>query len=153
MRKVPNDQLPLFLSATSYHFFSSSDRRICFTSSAIQLASYHLRLFLCLIILMEYPRHQYLGQSYLTFLSLTFQKLIHFQKLRLVHYYETSNTPLLRDLKWINFNSILRLNSEFLMYKNLYVSADSNVKKINFGLRNKVSQRINRNGPDVHLGY
>ena len=28
------------------------------------------------------------------------------------------------------------------MYKNLYVSADSNVKKINFDLRNKVSQRI-----------
>ena len=28
------------------------------------------------------------------------------------------------------------------MYKNLYVSADANVKKIKFDLRNKVSQRI-----------
>ena len=37
------------------------------------------------------------------------------------------------------------------MYKNLYVSADSNVKKINFDLRNKVSQRIIRNGSDVHI--
>ena len=35
------------------------------------------------------------------------------------------------------------------MYKNLYVSSDSNVKKINFNLRNKVSQRITRNGSDV----
>ena len=39
------------------------------------------------------------------------------------------------------------------MYKNLYASADSNVKKINFGLRNKVSKRITRNGPDVHIDY
>ena len=39
--------------------------------------------------------------------------------------------PLLRDLKWINFNSILLLNEASFMYKNLYVSADSNVKKIN----------------------
>ena len=30
------------------------------------------------------------------------------------------------------------------MYKNLHGSADSNVKKINFDLRNKVSQRITR---------
>ena len=36
------------------------------------------------------------------------------------------------------------------MYKNLYVSADSNVKNINFDLRNKVSQRITRNDSDVH---
>ena len=36
------------------------------------------------------------------------------------------------------------------MYKNLHVSADSNVKKINFDRRNKVSQRITRNGSDVH---
>ena len=35
------------------------------------------------------------------------------------------------------------------MYKNLYVSADLNVKKIYFDLRNKVSQRITRNGLDV----
>ena len=48
-------------------------------------------------------------------------------------------TPLLRDLKWINFNSILRLNEASFMYKNLHISADSNVKKINFDLRNKVS--------------
>ena len=39
------------------------------------------------------------------------------------------------------------------MYKNLYVSADSNVKKINFDLRNKVSLRITRNGFDVHIDY
>ena len=39
------------------------------------------------------------------------------------------------------------------MYKNLYASADSNVKKINFVLRNKVSQRITRHGFDVHLDY
>ena len=51
-------------------------------------------------------------------------------------------TPLLRDLNWINFNSILRLNEAEFMYKNLHVS--SNVKKINFDLRNKVSQRITR---------
>ena len=47
-------------------------------------------------------------------------------------------TPLLRDLKWINFNSILQLNEASFMYTNLYVSADSNVKKINFDLRSKV---------------
>ena len=41
-------------------------------------------------------------------------------------------TPLLRDLKWINFNSILRLNEASFMYKNLHASADLNVKKINF---------------------
>ena len=39
------------------------------------------------------------------------------------------------------------------MYKKLYASADSNVKKINFDLRNKVSQRITRNGSDVHIDY
>ena len=39
------------------------------------------------------------------------------------------------------------------MYRNLYVSADSNVKKIYFDLRNKVSQRITRNGSDVHIDY
>ena len=61
-------------------------------------------------------------------------------------------TPLLRDMKWINFNSILRLSEASFMYKNLYVSADSNVKKINFDLRNKVSQRTTRNGSDVLLG-
>ena len=35
----------------------------------------------------------------------------------------------------------------------MYVSADSNEKKINFDLRNKVSQRITRNGSDVHNIY
>ena len=39
------------------------------------------------------------------------------------------------------------------MYENLNVSADLNVKKINFDLRNKVSQRIARNGSDVHIDY
>ena len=62
-------------------------------------------------------------------------------------------TPLLRDLKWVNFNSILQLNEASFMYKNMYISADSNVKKINFDLRNKVSQRITRNGSDVHIDY
>ena len=62
-------------------------------------------------------------------------------------------TPLLRDLKWINFNSILQLNEASFMYKNLYVSADLYVKKINFDLRNKVSRRITRNGSDVHIDY
>ena len=62
-------------------------------------------------------------------------------------------TPLLRDLKWINFNGILRLNEASFIYKNLYVSADSNVKKISFDFRNKVSQGITRNGSDVHIDY
>ena len=62
-------------------------------------------------------------------------------------------TPLLQDMKWINFSSILRLNGASFMYKNLYVSADSSVKNINFDLRNKVSQRITRNGSDVHIHY
>ena len=62
-------------------------------------------------------------------------------------------TPLLRDLKWINFHSILWLNEASFMYKNLYVSADSNVKKINYNLQNKVSQGITRNGSDVHIDY
>ena len=61
--------------------------------------------------------------------------------------------PLLRDLKWINFNSILRLNKLSFMYKNMHVSADSNVKKINFDLWNKVSQRITRNSSDIHIDY
>ena len=39
------------------------------------------------------------------------------------------------------------------MSKNLYVSADRNMKKINFDLRNKVSQRTTRNGSDVHIDY
>ena len=62
-------------------------------------------------------------------------------------------TPLLRDLKWINFNSILWLNEVSFMYKNLYVSADSNVKKINFDPRNKVSQRITKNSSNLHIDY
>ena len=39
------------------------------------------------------------------------------------------------------------------MYKNFHVSAYSNVKKINFDLRNKVSQRTTRNGSDLHIDY
>ena len=62
-------------------------------------------------------------------------------------------TPLLRDLKWINFDSILLLIEASFIYKSLYVSADSNVKKINFDLWNKVSQRITRNGSDAHIDY
>ena len=62
-------------------------------------------------------------------------------------------TPLLGDFQWINLSSILRLNEASFMYKNMYVSADSNVKKINFDLRNKVLRRITRNGSDVHIDY
>ena len=62
-------------------------------------------------------------------------------------------TPLLRDLKWINFNSILRLNEASFMYKNLCVSADSNVKNIDVDLRDKVSPTITRNGSDVHIDF
>ena len=40
-----------------------------------------------------------------------------------------------------------------LCIKNLHVSEYSNVKKINFDLRNKASHRITRNGSDVHIGY
>ena len=40
-------------------------------------------------------------------------------------------TPLLGDLKLCSFNGILRLNEASFLYKNLYVSADSIVKKIN----------------------
>ena len=39
------------------------------------------------------------------------------------------------------------------MYKNLHGSADSNVKKINFDPCNNVSQRITRNGSDLHIDY
>ena len=45
------------------------------------------------------------------------------------------------------------LNETYFMYKNLYASADSNVKKIIFDFRNKVSQRITINGSDVHINY
>ena len=62
-------------------------------------------------------------------------------------------TPLLRYLNYINSTSILRLNKASFMYKNLKDSTDSNVKKIYFDLRNKVSQRITRNGFDVHIDY
>ena len=62
-------------------------------------------------------------------------------------------TPLLKDLKWISFNSILRLNEVSSMYKNLQVASDSNVRKINFDLRSKVSHRINTNGSDVHIYF
>ena len=39
----------------------------------------------------------------------------------------------------------------FFICKNLCVAANSNVKKTNFYLRNKVSQRITRNGSDVFI--
>ena len=53
----------------------------------------------------------------------------------------------------INFNSILRLNEASFMYKNLHVSANWNMKEINFDLRNMVSLRITRNGSEVHIDY
>ena len=39
------------------------------------------------------------------------------------------------------------------MYNNLYISADSNVKKINVDFQSKVLLRITRNGSDVHIDY
>ena len=39
------------------------------------------------------------------------------------------------------------------MYKNLCFSRFKCEKRINFDLRNKVSQRITRNGSDVHIDY
>ena len=62
-------------------------------------------------------------------------------------------TPLLKYLRWINSHSVLQLNEASLMYKNLHVSADLNVKKINFDLYNKVSQRTTRNCSDLHTDY
>ena len=59
--------------------------------------------------------------------------------------------PTITRLEMINFNSILRLNEATFVYKNLHVAADSNLKKINFNLRNKVSQRIIMNGSDVYI--
>ena len=49
--------------------------------------------------------------------------------------------PLLKDLKWINFNSLTVLSGASFMCKNHFVGGDLNVKKINFDLRNKVSLR------------
>ena len=46
---------------------------------------------------------------------------------------------------------IIRVMRGIFMYKNLYVSADSNVKKTN--LRNKVPQRITRDGSDARIDY
>ena len=48
----------------------------------------------------------------------------------------------IKDLDWIKFSRILQLHQASLMYTNLHALADSNAKKINFDLRNKVSQRI-----------
>ena len=39
------------------------------------------------------------------------------------------------------------------MYKSLHVAADSNIKKINIDLRNKLSQRRTRNVSEVQRGY
>ena len=47
----------------------------------------------------------------------------------------------------------MELNEASLMYKNIHGSAYSNVNKINFVLRNKVSQRITRNYSDLHIDY
>ena len=51
---------------------------------------------------------------------------------------EIMSPPPLKDLKWIIFNSILRSNEASYMCTNLNFETDSNVKKINFALRNKV---------------
>ena len=58
-----------------------------------------------------------------------------------------------RDFSFESSLCILELNEASLIYKNLYASADSNVKKINFDFWNKVSQRITRNCSDVHIDY
>ena len=55
----------------------------------------------------------------------------------------------LPEASGVNFNSILRLNEASIMCKNLNVYVDLSAKKINFDLRNKLSQRITRNGSDV----
>ena len=68
-------------------------------------------------------------------------------------YLNETTYPTITRLEMVNFNSIVRLNEASFIYKNLYVSADSNVKKINFDLGNKVSQRITRNGSDVYIDY
>ena len=47
----------------------------------------------------------------------------------------------------------MRLNEASFMYKNRQDSADSNVKTVNFDLRNNVSQRRTRNGFNVHIDY
>ena len=69
--------------------------------------------------------------------------LLHFLTLRLFenlahgmspHYYETWNGL-------TSIGSILRLNEASFMYKNLYVSADSNVKNMNQNLDLRISKQ------------
>ena len=62
-------------------------------------------------------------------------------------------TALLKDLKWINFNSILQLNEASLMYKKSPCISRFKCEKDNFDLRNKVTQRITRNSSDLHVDY
>ena len=60
-------------------------------------------------------------------------------------------TALLKDLKRINFNSILQLNEASLMYKKSPCIIRFKCEKDNFYLLNKVTQRITRNGSDLHI--
>ena len=53
----------------------------------------------------------------------------------------------------LTLNGILRLNEASFKYKNLHVSADSNMNKINLRRAKKVSQRITRNGSDEQIDY
>ena len=47
----------------------------------------------------------------------------------------------------------MELNEASIMYKIIHGSADSNAKKINFDLLNKVSQRITKNCFDLNIDY
>ena len=62
-------------------------------------------------------------------------------------------TPLFKDLKWTDFNSIFRMKEAALsfIYKNILVVADLNVKKIKYDLQNKVSLKITMNSDDYIL--
>ena len=40
----------------------------------------------------------------------------------------------------------MHLNEATFVYKNMHVATDSNFRKINFDSRNKISQRITKNG-------
>ena len=58
-----------------------------------------------------------------------------------------SDTALLKDCEFVNFNSILLINDVSVKNKNLHVAPNSIVKKINLiNLQNKEPQRITRNG-------
>ena len=65
--------------------------------------------------------------------------------------------PLLRNLKWINFNNLFRLNEpkEQIFERKICTCQQMQMWKmmINFDLRNKVLQWITKDGSDVHMDY